>query len=99
MKGKDTENYNEVLVTYNKSEFAVSYEGRHWLKGTAAPADITKSSVTLKMLFKNLQQGKPYNFQVRAVGTGGTSEWSAILVWSPRADPGASEEEPPVVNP
>lgn len=87
VKVKDAPDYDNVMISYDKVEFAISFEGRHWLKGSAQPSGITNSSQTLKMLFTNLAQGKPYNFQVRAVGTAGRSEWSPAITFVPRADP------------
>ncbi len=62
LKAKDAMEYSQVVISYKKVAFATLFEGRHWLKGTAAPVDITNSSKNLKMLFKRLIQGKPYNF-------------------------------------
>jgi hypothetical protein len=88
-KGKDGKNFNTVLIRYKAAEFATGYEGRVWKKGTPTPDGITMSKKGLKMLFINLEQGIPYNFQIRSVGTKGISDWGTIVVWVPRTDPNA----------
>ena len=77
-------------------EFATGYEGRFCKKGDVMPPGIAISKKALTLLFPGLTQGIPYNFQTRATGTLGNSEWGTIVVWIPRVDPNAgvvSEEK------
>jgi hypothetical protein len=67
------------IVEFDKSLFAEYYEGRNWRDGEAAPKGVTASSKTRKMKFDEMTAGDKWNFQIRACGTKGTSDWSQTV--------------------
>ncbi|MEO5572448.1 MAG: hypothetical protein ABIT08_06330, partial [Bacteroidia bacterium] len=73
---KDGEHSGSTMVEFDRSQFAEFYEGRNWKDGDPVPKGLTATSKSQKMLFNEMTAGDTWNFQVRARGTKGTSEWS-----------------------
>ncbi len=89
VKGQDGEHFGTAVISCKKVKFATGYQGRFCKKGDAMPVGIAISQKKLRLLFLNLEQGVAYNFQMRASGTRGYSDWGTIVTWILRIDPNA----------
>lgn len=105
VSAKDGRAVGEVMLAYDKKRFASNYEGRFWKEGELPPTGITSITKKKVMSFPNLAPGKTYCFQVRARGTKGVSEWTALVLWIPRMVAGTggtavtTVPEPPATEP
>ncbi|MEO6556249.1 MAG: hypothetical protein ABIN92_01950 [Ferruginibacter sp.] len=75
LETKDGKYTGTTIVEFDKSQFAEYYEGRNWKEGDPIPKGMTATSKTQKMLFNEMTAGDTWNFQIRARGTKGASEW------------------------
>jgi len=80
-KVKDGTYSGEALVSYSRPKHTLYFEGRFWKTGEQPSTTIAFSSQTEKMIFSGLETATEYNFQVRARGTKGVSDWINPLIW------------------
>ena len=71
-----TVNASTASLNWGAVSGATSYE-LHKKESTTGTWDATVSTASTSYAFNGLQLGNTYNFQVRAVGAGGSSAWSA----------------------
>lgn len=71
-----TVNGSTASLTWGAVSGATTYE-LHKKESTAGSWDALVSTTSTSYAFNGLQLGTTYNFQVRAVGSGGSSSWSA----------------------
>jgi hypothetical protein len=79
LETKDAAYSGCAFVVYNKVQFAKLYEGRNWKEGDAKPGGMTATSTKRKMLFEKMTAGDTWNFQIRARGTKGASDWGQVV--------------------
>lgn len=85
LRAKDGTLSGEVVLAFDSVQYAVSYDGRCWKKGSEPPAAPTLNTTnSRKMLFTNLDTLTEYNFQVRSRGRKGLSNWGQVFAFAVR---------------